>query len=498
LLPPTTSVGAGEMGRPDTFNASLVVQQQHQQKTKTTTTSKRRCIAIGIFSRAKEFSLRKWRRDKFYKYGNTHRFSDNVTIELMFGVAEPVDDATLEGIQQEQLENKANTRNSHSTTIDDDGKDDMVILDFKETEECMDRNRCLTRNAHALFRNMRDSLCGADNEDVDESQYEATHFVKMDDDVVLNYELLARVLMEFPTESVHFGRMLPNVPSVGEEERNLVNFAHSTFPIWPQGVFRGFSKDILDLTLLPQNIATILRPEHSYFFRDSDRAAGALMERAQIAVKHTIFTKGYYFICSIEDITCESYWNTIAFHIGFGLSGDDGDKIGRKLDTMNQVFDSVLQQCDVSYDSFNAIDHFFIIDDAFQQSSATEWMFHGCSTVDDTAINMTETYELLHFHEKQLELLGINNETCAEQTYWQAAGSINKTATETTTTTIPSTAFDSSDIEESSISVFARAFLDKMSTDPTQMNLSATVWMLHNAMLLFWLNGGIIHGWIRC
>jgi hypothetical protein len=411
-----------------------------------------------MFSRAKEFSLRKWHREKIHKYGNTHRYSDNVTIEFLFGVAEPEDKATLDAIRQEI--------NSYGT----DTKHDLVMFDFKETEACMHHNRCLTRNAHALFQNMKNSLCTDVNHDGSQS-YEATYFVKMDDDVVLNYELLARVFLEFPTESVHFGRMLPNIPSTGKEERNFVSFAHVSYPLWPQGAFRGFSKDILDLTLLPQNVATVLREEHSYFFLDSDRAAGALIERAQIPVKHRIFTKGYYFMCSTENITCESYWNAVAFHVGFGLSGDDSDKIIMKLETMNQVLDSI-QQCDLSYDSFNVSDHYFFIDDSFLQSSATEWLSHGCSSVDTTARSMIDSFEHAHVRQKQLELDGSNIETCAEQTYdWKVVGSSSQTnATDVATILIKS----ESGTRKSSISVFASAFLEKMSAgDPTKLDLPA-------------------------
>mmetsp|Transcript_13765 Transcript_13765/g.33177 ORF Transcript_13765/g.33177 Transcript_13765/m.33177 type:complete len:974 (-) Transcript_13765:96-3017(-) len=332
----------------------------------------RKCLAIGMITRSSEHRLRQWHRNVFRHTGTRHRFSDQVDIYLKFVMAESRDDNEL-SLQISKENQKYN---------------DIIVADFQETEECMFLNRCLTRNHESLFRGIQ-QVC--DNE-----AYVGAYYFKVDNDSVLNYELMARVFLDLPNNSVLAGRMLPNAPSSGYSERLISNSAISFYPVWPHGSFQGYSKDLLHQVLRPENIATILRRDVSYVFPWSDRATGVQLQRAQIKVENKVFLRGQYFMCPSEfnttahnDYPCEIYWNSIAFHAGFGLSGEGPDKATKKLDIMMDLFQAQTEcfqsmaTSRIYANKFRPRDHYFMVDDDFlTKGNFSYWLSYGCASLN--------------------------------------------------------------------------------------------------------------------
>jgi len=350
----------------------------------------KKCIALGMFTRSVEFDLRKWHREVFQKHANSHRFSGSVDIHLRFGTAAPSDD--LEVMDQLNKEVKLHH--------------DLIVYDFKETEKCMPWNRCLMRNQDSLFRGIQ-HLCDGDN-------YDGSYFIKVDNDSVLNYNNLAQVFMDLPNESLLVGRLLPNTP-LGQLERLLTSSTPSFYPVWPHGSFQGFSKDIFEKTLKPENTATVLRQDVGYVFVNSDRATGMQLERAQIVVKNKVFLKGMYYMCSSEHFTCDAYWNSIAFHSGFGWSGKGTNKMAKKIQMMDRIH-KIQQQCNPPDQVFHPADHYFFVNQDFLQNGNTSyWLSYGCSTITEGGLRVLRDFDKKHTESEKT--LGPSNGICADQLY---------------------------------------------------------------------------------
>lgn len=353
---------------------------------------KKKCIAIGMFTRSGEYALRQWHRNVYQKHGNSHKYSNSVVIYLRFGMAKLAHNDELKtNIKKEIRRYK-----------------DIMIYNFVETEECMNLNRCLIRNHFALFEGIQ-SLCDDDN-------YVGTYFIKADNDSVLNYEQIARVFLHMPNESVLFGRLIPNTPVHSKLERMISDTALSFYPVWPHGTFQGYSKDLMQESLKSENKATVLHQESNYVFPWSDRGTGLQLYRAQIPIKYRVFLKGHYFMCASENFTCHAYWNSIAFHSGFGFSGNGNDKIQKKLEMMNKIYKTQLKCQNNLHDMFREADHYFFADDEFLlKGNSSFWLRSGCSVVNSDGLRLLKQMDI--DHQIALRRLAPMNLKCADKIY---------------------------------------------------------------------------------
>ena len=356
----------------------------------------RKCIALGMITRSVEFDLRQWHRDVFQKHGNSNRFSGSIDIHLQFGMADVGNDRALKGKVDKEIKRH----------------NDITIFDFEETEECMFLNRCLMRNHDQGFRGIQ-HLCDGD--------YDGAYFMKVDNDSVLNYDQMAQVFLDLPNESVLFGRLVPNTPVEKSLERIITDTSLSFYPVWPHGTFQGYSKDLLQKSLKPENMATILRPDVDYVFPWSDRGTGLELARAQITVKNKVFLKGHYFMCPSESFTCDAYWNSIAFHSGFGWSGKGSDKMAKKIEMMDFIYRTQLE-CRAPYEDFRQEDHYFFADEDFvQNGNSSYWLSYGCSSLNEKGVDLVEHLDTVHA--LAVESLGPVNGKCADRIYrdqWSA------------------------------------------------------------------------------
>jgi len=388
----------------------------------------RKCIALGMITRSVEFDMRQWHRKIFEKYGNSNHFSDSVDIHLQFGIADVYDPELKRKID---VEKKA--------------YDDMLIFNFEETEECMFMNRCLIRNHEQIFQGIQ-HMCDGD--------YDGAYFVKVDSDSVLNYELMARVIMNLPNESVLFGRLVPNSPVKTQLERLISDSSLSFYPISPQDCFQGYSKDLLQETLKPENMATIYRPDVKYVFPWSDRGTGIQLKRAQIEVKHRVFLKGVYFMCRSESFTCDDYSNSLAFHSGFGLSEKGDDMMAKKIDMMDFIYKTQLE-CQPLEKDFYQKDHFFFVNSEFaQHENSSHWLSNGCSSLNEAGVALLAGID--KHHENNNKMLRPVNGKCADLLYRKQYSTLKNVSEQV----IPhSPRLDS---DENNIGHYSKAFKRKM------------------------------------
>jgi Protein of unknown function (DUF5672)/Galactosyltransferase len=361
-------------------------------KTHTFTT----CIVVGMFSRSTEFRLRQWQRDKFQKeFANFPKLDSKVKVQQRFSIAYNVENSSvMEDVYREQEEHG-----------------DIFLVHVQE------KYQWLVGHVFEMLRQAVDLL--------NDGTCDAKFIVKTDSDVFVSLQNLVPVVQAMPISSTYFGLMSPNTPTHDLWTRIRGSFSYSFLPVWAVGQMYGMSADVAERLVQPEVEQTVLKRDIGYMFTEEDRSIGLALARSQTKVQNLLFLKGLYFFCEVQHISCLGYGKPIAIGVGIGLSGEGEQKMNNKLAMLEKV-QSTIESC--MYDpSYQVQDQFFLIDDAFLNSSAYEWLFEGCTQLPEESRLTLEAYHQrasvgyfdLHGRDK-LEY------ECAESMYRSANPAVNQ------------------------------------------------------------------------
>ena len=232
---------------------------------------------------------------------------------------------------------------------------------------------------------------------------------------MLGYESLVQAIKSMPSTSVYFGQMFPNTPLSPAPERFQRQVSFSFFPFWANGLMYGVSRDIAQKLVSPEVMGTVWKPSSSYHFPEDDRSIGLALVRGRVDVQHYLYIPGTFTYCSRE-FSCSHYHHAIAFHVGFGLSGDGPDLFIKKKELLSG-FHRNLVECNKHYGPNPAGENLFIKvngNETFEATRMADVMVEGCYKVDPDGEEFTKYWRDLHeLSSRELE----EDYSCAESFY---------------------------------------------------------------------------------